>query len=415
MLGSRVTTIAYPMLVLYLTGSPVDAGWAAFAATAPSILVYLPAGALIDRLDPRRVMLWSEFGRGLAVAGVVAMVALHWRSVLWLIVAALVEEILEVFSTLAERRYVGSLTERGQASSALVRVEARTHVVVLVGRPLGGLLFELRPIVPFLIDILTFIFSIGALLGIKSKQTEDQAALASLAKDIGWGRLRRALNRPAQPPDWHMRSDIREGLNWLLRHRFARAAVALSASTTLICQALIMVFIAEAHARQLSSITIGAVLAMSGLGGALGSAFASRLRMPATHSLIKFQLLVWSIAFIILAISGGKSPLWMAIVMGTLGFMGAMGNIEVNTYLVQNAENKLARVTSILRLQSFASCAIGPVLGGFLFQEYGVQVTVYCLFAMTAVAAAYSVRTPSMRASGRLARDSQEVCARTAQ
>ena len=49
MLGTRMTTIAFPMLVLYLTGSPVTAGWAAFVATAPSILAYMPAGALVDR------------------------------------------------------------------------------------------------------------------------------------------------------------------------------------------------------------------------------------------------------------------------------------------------------------------------------------------------------------------------------
>jgi len=63
MLGTRMSNIALPMLALYLTGSPVAAGWTAFAATAPSFLVYMPAGALVDRWHPRRVMLISEFGR----------------------------------------------------------------------------------------------------------------------------------------------------------------------------------------------------------------------------------------------------------------------------------------------------------------------------------------------------------------
>jgi MFS family permease len=152
MLGSRVTTIAYPMLVLYLTGSPVTAGWVAFAATAPSVLVYMPAGALIDRWDPRRVMLLSEFGRGVAIATVAVTVALGRTTIPQLVVTAVIEEILEVFSTLAERRYVRSLVEPNQASSALVRIEARTHVVVLAGRPLGGFLFELEPIFPFPFD-----------------------------------------------------------------------------------------------------------------------------------------------------------------------------------------------------------------------------------------------------------------------
>ena len=63
LLGSRVTDIAYPMLVLYLTRSPLIAGWAACAVVAPSIFVYVPAGVLVDRLDPRHVMLVGELGR----------------------------------------------------------------------------------------------------------------------------------------------------------------------------------------------------------------------------------------------------------------------------------------------------------------------------------------------------------------
>jgi hypothetical protein len=66
MLGSRVSSIACPLLVLALTGSAADAGRASFATLAPSVLAYLPAGALlIDRWDPRKVMLRSEMGRGL--------------------------------------------------------------------------------------------------------------------------------------------------------------------------------------------------------------------------------------------------------------------------------------------------------------------------------------------------------------
>jgi MFS family permease len=48
-LGSRVSGIAYPLLILALTGSPVQAGLVGFAATLPFLLFFLPAGALVDR------------------------------------------------------------------------------------------------------------------------------------------------------------------------------------------------------------------------------------------------------------------------------------------------------------------------------------------------------------------------------
>jgi MFS family permease len=405
MLGSRVAAIGYPMLVLYITGSPVDAGWVAFAAMAPSILVYMPAGALVDRWDPRRVMLLSEIGRGLAIASVVVMVALGRPSMMLLIVAAIIEEILEIFSTLAERRYIRALVPRGQASAAQVRIEARTHVVVLMGRPLGGLLFEITPIGPFLANVATFVISVAALFGIETRRPAERATVSSLAREIGArGRLRRSCL--GQPRNRQLRNDISEGVCWLWGNGFARTAMALSESTTLICQATIMVFLAVAHSRQMSSIAVGTVLAASGLGGAVGSFVASRLPAWSTRSLIQVQMWFWSAAFAVLAISGGESPFWMGLVMAVLGFTGAMGNIEVGTYLIQHvAENMLARVTSIGRLMSFAAGAIGPVVGGFLFQRYGVQDTVNSLLIVTMLLAIYSLFTPSMRARGSYAQD----------
>jgi MFS family permease len=403
MLGSRVTTIAYPMLALYLTRSPVDAGWVAFAATAPSVLVYIPAGALVDLMDPKRVMLLSEFGRGLAITAVVAMVALDWRGIMWFVVAAVVEETLEVFSTLAERRYVRALVGPDQAKHALVQVEARTHVVVLAGRPLGGLLFEIWPIAPFLLDVLTFIASIGALLGIKRRQPTERSILASLIKCISTrGQFRKTITRLDQPPDWNIKSNIGEGVRWLWGKQSVRAGMILLASTTLISQALIMVFIAEANAQHLSPVTVGIVLAMSGLGGALGSALAGRSRVLFENFWIQIQMSVWSVAFILLAIFGSQLPAYMGMTMGILGFTGAISNIGFDTYLIKHVpENMLARVTSIGRLVSFSACAVGPVIGGFLFELYGtrngVQETVRWLAGVTVSLALYSILTPSMR------------------
>jgi MFS family permease len=407
MLGSRVTTIGYPMLVLYLTGSAVDAGWVGFAATAPSVLVYMPAGALVDRWDPRRIMLLSEVGRGLAIASVVIAVAFGRPSIGMLIVAAVVEEILEVFSTLAERRYVRALVPRGQASAAQVRMEARTHLVVLMGRPLGGLLFEIRPIAPFLVDVVTFVFSVGTLLRIKSERPLLPPGFSSRIRDLGVkGRLRRSA---LQAQDWQLGNDVREGMRWLLGNRFARTAVTMSASTSLICQAMIMAFLAMAHSRQLSSIAVCWVLGSSGLGGAAGSFAASRMPAP-SFSWVRIQMCFWIPAFFILSLTGGESLFCMALAMAILGFTGAMGNIEVNTYLTHNvAENMLGRVTSIGRLMSFSACAIGWAAGGFLFQRDGIQDAVNWLLAATVLLGIYSLSTPSMRAGVRRAEAASTV------
>jgi hypothetical protein len=386
MLGSRVSTIAYPMLVLYLTGSPLYAGFAVFAATAPSILVYIPAGALVDRWDPWRTMLVSETGRGLAVGAVVGSLALHWRSVSLIIAMAVLEEILEIFGTLAERRYVCALVGPEHTSSALVRTEARTHVVVLAGRPLGGLLFEWQPIWPFFADLASFAISITALAGVSRKR---QA-------------------RPTRVPISKLVEEAREGLVLLRGDRFGCRAILLASGMTLISQALIMVFLAEAHTRHLPSTVIGIVLAASGLGGFLGSTIGAQIPILSGHSRIKIQPFVWCIALFVLAISGQSWQIpCMAPVMLVLGFTGAMGNIELDTYMVKKfPDAMLARVMSIDRLVKFAACAVGPALGGIMvaggariLESHGVQLAVSSLVVMTSLLVLFSFRTPSLAVS----------------
>jgi MFS family permease len=381
MLGSHVTTIAYPLLVLRLTGSPFTAGCVAFAATAPSVLVYIPAGALVDRWNPRRAMLLSELGRGVAIATVAITLALGKPMVALLLSVAVIEGVLEVFSGLAERRYVGSLVQPNQVSSALVGLEARTHAVLVAGRPLGGLLFGIGPILPFIADVASFIYSVFSLIRIKVLKSPDDVIESS-----------RRLNGNG------LMDEIRQGLRWIHEDKFARMAIISSSAGTLIFQALIMVFLGDAHGRQLPAPAIGMVLAASGVGGALGSVTASRLLARVNRYWIQIQAAIWVVGFSFLMYPAGRQFLFIAMIMAILGFTGALGNITLDTHLMQNVDKEmLARVTSVARLASFAACAIGPVIGGVLVQEFGVQHAMSCLFFLALALPLLAARPPSTR------------------
>jgi len=381
MLGSRVSAIAYPLLVLALTGSPVVAGWACFATIAPSILVYLPVGALVDRWDPRRAMLLSELGRATAIATIVVALALRGMSVaervIELVIAGAVGQILEVFSVLAERRLICSVVEPAQTTSALARSEARAHLVILIGRPLGALLFSLGRIVPFATDLLSFSVSIGALKRVRN----DKERRASQPQ--------RAMSR-------HLAKEIGEGFLWLRRNPFAGVALPLTGGTTLIVQALIMVFLAEAHVRHLAPVMIGLVLAASGAGGALGAVAGPWLFVRFGYSLLKIQMCAWFATLTLLALSGGRSFPGIALTMAILGMTGALGNIAVDTFVIRNAaETILARVMSVDRVTSFGAVALGPLLGGIMVHRYGAQYAIWMLLVMTALLLVAAAATPS--------------------
>jgi predicted MFS family arabinose efflux permease len=301
----------------------------------------------------------------MAITSVVAVMLFWHVSVVQLIVAAVVGQILEVFSTLAERRFTQSLVDPRNMASALARSEARTHIAVMVGRPLGAVLFATARVLPFIADSFSFGVCVGTLMRIRNRQGSCS---------------------PKRVTKRHILREIGEGFEWIRDHPFARIALPLTAGTTLIGQALIMIFLGEAHADHLAYAAIGMILACSGLGGALGAAVASRLFRRFGYRLFGFQLSVWIVTFSILAFWAWRSSPGMAVAMVALGFTGALGNVALDMYLFSNASATiLARVMSTGNLISFGALALGPLLGGILLKYYHPQGAMLVLLSGTAL------------------------------
>ncbi len=330
-------------------------------------------------------MIVCESGRGVAIAVIAFTLVLGKPDISLLIAAVIFEETLEIFSTLADQRCIRDLVPRDRASSAQANIETRTHVVVLAGRPLGVFLFGLAPILPFLTDALSFLVSVSAIASLKLRRAtvihNGSLPRCGVAKCLG--------------------NDMGTGLRWLIRDKYARVALTLTGGTTLIGQALIMVFLAGARSSELPTVWVGMVLAASGIGGVLGSVSLPWLPTPPKASLVLVQMLAWVGALLYLAIWGWRSFVTMAIVMATLSLAGALGNIEIGTYLVQFVDkNMLARAASIGRLIALSAAAVGPMLGGILLQFYGTRNAVFALVGIAAVLAVLAVFSPSMRESG---------------
>lgn len=383
--GSRISTIAYPLLVLAITHSPADAGWTGFAAIAPSILIYLPAGELVDRLAPRRMMLASELGRGAVIAAVIAALTLGRPRAWELALAAAAEQFFRVFAELAERRLTSSLLQCDQEASGLARSETWNHTAVLVGRPLGAFLFGLGRSLPFWADVASVAISIAALLRIKAGR---------IFRDPG----REHADRRKRQPGRIARQGIGEAMQWLRADPFAQLATQITAGTTFIGQALIMIFLIDAQSQHLPALEIGLVLGASGVGGAVGSAAASWFFSRVRYALLHRQMWVWALALALLGVSGGQSLIGMALAMAALGFTGALGNVAVDTYLVRASGGKMfARLVSIDRVTSLCALALGPLAGGTVMQVLGMQRAIYLLFFMTALLTVAAFREPSMR------------------
>jgi MFS family permease len=362
MLGTRISTVAFPMLVLGIKNSPLMAGLVAFVGIVPGVLLYMPAGVIVDRRDPRRVILVSEIARGVVAILVVFALVIFGRniSIVFLMLAMFAEEVLEIFSTLADRRYLNRLTERDKISSRQASAEARTHAAALAGRPIGPFLFTLSPFLPFLADVISFVASVVSLL------------------------LIRPTGKP-QVAEWptfkQLTSGIGQGISTVKSDRRIWLPSSLMSMTSMVSQALILIFLVEAHSRKFSALEIGIVLGASGVGGAVGS-FCSKFVLRFIRKCwLPVQMGAWFFVFLVLATARSDVPVWSSVAMFVMSVTGAIGNVECGTYLTENiADDMIGKVSGMSYTMTIGACALGPVIGGYAVQYSSVHDAILILF-----------------------------------
>src|SRR5207302_8651341 len=199
--GTRVTGVAFPLLVLAQTHSPARAGLVGFAQTLPYMLFYLPAGALVDRWNRKRVMLVADAGRALALGSLGLALALHTFLLAQIIAVAFVEGTLFVFFSLSESAALPQIVPKEQLPTAVAQNQARIQGADLVGQPLGGTLFGLSRLLPFAADAISYAISFVSLLFVRP-----------------------AFQAERERTPTRLRAEIAEGVVWLWRQPFLRAA-----------------------------------------------------------------------------------------------------------------------------------------------------------------------------------------------
>jgi MFS family permease len=363
-LGTRISGIAYPLLVLALTGSPAQAGLVGFAQGLPFLVWFLPAGALVDRWPRKRVMLVADLGRGLALGTVAAAVLVDRITVAHLLLVAFVEGTLYVFFLLAEGAALPHVVPRPQLSTAVAQNQARDQGADLVGQPLGGFLFGLGHAVPFVVDAVSYLVAFVALLPIRPV-LEDRPAAA-----------RR-----------HLVAEIAEGVRWVWRQPMIRTLVGLIALSNFTFNALFLVIIVRARDLGASPLAIGLLLGTFGVGALVGALAAPVVqRRVAPNVVLVGSLWVWAVQLVLLAIAPNLFVLAAVCALGTL--VGPVFNVVVAAYRYALTPDRLqGRVSSVGRLVAWGTLPLGALVGGLAVERFGAVPT-FAGLAVVAVAVA---------------------------
>jgi predicted MFS family arabinose efflux permease len=380
-LGSRISATAYPLLVLALTGSPADAGVVGFFAGLPYLLVQLPAGAVVDRVDRKRLMIACDVGRALALASLVAALWLDELALPQIAVVAFVEGSLFVLFTLGETAAVRQVVPPGQLPQALGQNEARNRAAAMAGYPIGGFLFGLGRAIPFLVDAISYLASIAALLLIRRPFQEDRV---------------REERR-------HLLREIAEGIVWLWRQPFLRVASLLVAGSNFLWQALVLVVIVIAKDNGASSATIGVMLAGFGLGGVLGSLAAPWLqRRISGRAVVIGANWVWAV--LVAPVAVVDNPYVLGALFAAMAFVGPAWNVVIGAYqLTLTPEHLLGRVSSAELVVAYGAIPLGSLAAGFLLEGIGSTSTALAVAALMLVLALLATASPAIRGAGSLA------------
>ncbi|MEO3802797.1 MFS transporter [Nonomuraea sp. B1E8] len=363
-IGTRMLGVVYPLLALAMTGSPAAVGLTGFVLTIPILVLYVPGGVLVDRIPPRRVLLFAESVRALTVVSVGVALSVGGPSLGHIVLAALLEGGMWVLHSLAGTSLMPSLVRPDKLRGAVAKTESTNHLASLAGRPLGGLLFGLGFFVPFIVNAVLFTLAYVLSLGVRAQPRKGPAPLP----------LRRSLL---------------EGFRILASQPFLRASVVLITITNLMVNALIMLFVAGSG--DLTPLTVGIVLGLAGVGGTLGGLSAAYIK-PRRFMLL-IHMWVWVMALSTAAVGAfllHARPAFFAMALFITGFVGALSNVSIKTMEVECvAPDMLARVVGAARLSSHGAVCLSAPLGGLLVTWCDVSGgSVVLLVAMTCVAVA---------------------------
>ncbi len=357
-IGSGVSELAFPLLVLALTRSPAQAGFASALRTVPYFIFTLPGGALIDRWNRKRVMVFCDAGRAISLASIPVALILGQPTIVQLYLVSLIEGSLYVFFDLAETASLPRVVPKEQLPAAISQNQVTSGITNLLGPPLGGVLYAIGRAVPFLTDAISYLVSVLSLLFIKTKfQMERVAAPRKL---------------------W---TEIAEGMKGMWRQPLLRAMAFLNSVWSSLGFGFALMVIVLAQGQHLSPPFIGVLFAIGGVSSILGALAApliqKRLRYgQAIIGLWWLYVLVWLLVVV------ARTPITLGVIVACFFLVDSIYNIVQFSYRLALIPDELqGRVNSAFRLISYSLRPVGIALTGVLMQSIGIVQTAV-VFAM---------------------------------
>jgi predicted MFS family arabinose efflux permease len=343
--GTAIGRFAIPLIaVTTLAATPSEVGLLAAAATAPFLLLALPAGAWLDRMSRRPVMVAADVARCLLFVAIAALDAVGLLSIPSLLVIISLVGACTVFFDLAAQSHLPDLVDAGDLTLANARLATLMQTTVVAGPAVAGWLTGAYE--PSRVVLLT--------------------AAGYLWSALWLLRTRRVPPPPRPDGPRSLRREIGEGVRFVATEARLRA-VALAGALVNVGSVGTTAMLPVLGLRELgwSARDLGLFLAVGGVGGLLGAMTSRRVaeRFGLGRSMVVISLAIVP-ASVALPLVGTVIPAWAAATAwGAVIFkVGFDGVVAMTLRQSVTPASLLGRVNGVMRLVFSGAITFGGVL-----------------------------------------------------
>ena len=210
--GTMVTMLAMPLLaVKVLHATPFQVGLLTTFEFLAFLVIGLPAGAWVDRMRRRNVMIAADLGRAVILGSVPVAAALGVLTIWQLYAVVLLNGACTVFFDVSYQSYLPFLVGRQRLVEGNAKLQGTQSVAQVAGPGVGGLLVQL----------------LGAPYAIATDA-------ASYLWSAAWvGAIRGREPKPERVPGSNLVQEIREGVGFIVGHRILRSIAGCTATSNL--------------------------------------------------------------------------------------------------------------------------------------------------------------------------------------
>ena len=372
-LGQEVAGIAYPLLMLAVTGSAGYAGLLATAQLVTAVIATLPAGLLADRVNRRRIMIGTDAARAVLLGGQAYAVYAGFATIPLIVGSAILASLCGALFNPAATAAVKQLVPASQMAAAQSQNEARMRGAALAGPPLGGWLFALGRGLPFLLDAVTYVIAATALLFVRKPLQAPRTP------------------SPDREPPWR---GLTAGLRYVFADAMLRNLLLWAMGVNLAFSGFGLILVATWRERGASDSAVGLLTALATAGGLLGALLAPFIMRRVSPSRLVHGF-AWGFPAILgaMALLPGVVPL--AIASGVMGLILPSLNALAFTYITAGTPDELqGRVGAGTGFLTMLLQPIGPVAVGTVFDASGTGAAFGLMAAAALLAAVFTLARP---------------------